>query len=217
MRISEYLLKDFSPFKCSDTAKNALQLCNEYGISHIPIVEKENYIGCIPKEALIESHSDEKLSALKHQADRISISSSSAIFEAIHLFYVHNTTIIPVFDQNKYQGYLLQEDVMAALSKTPFISEPGAIIIVEIPERQYALSEVTKIVESNNNQLFGAICSQIDHAQVQILIKISSENLSSVSETFERFGYRIVDKFFHDEQTDFIEDRYHQLMKYMNI
>ena len=43
---------------------------------------------------------------------------------------------------------------------------------------------------------------------IQIALKISSENLSSIDETFDRYNYIVVHKFYHNEKDDLLKDRF---------
>ena len=116
-----------------------------------------------------------------------------------------------------YLGILLIEDVMAMLSRLPMISEAAAMVTVKIPSRQYSMSEVTKIVESNNGRIFGVFLSGINDDMAEITVKFNAESLNSVIETFERFGYLVTHKFFNDERQEFFNDRYDQLMKFLDV
>ena len=52
---------------------------------------------------------------------------------------------------------------------------------------------------------------------IQIALKISSENLSSIDETFDRYNYIVVHKFYHNEKDDLLKDRFGFLQKYMEF
>jgi len=52
---------------------------------------------------------------------------------------------------------------------------------------------------------------------VQVTMKISNDNLSSIDETFERYGYHVVRKFYKDEKEDLIKDRYQYFQKYLEF
>ena len=109
------------------------------------------------------------------------------------------------------------DDVISALSVMPFIAEPGAIIIVEVSQKQYSISEIAKIAESNNARIIGLFVVSYQQDTIRIAIKLISESLASVGETFERFNYTVLHKFFNDEKEDMIKDRYEMLMKFLDI
>jgi hypothetical protein len=57
------------------------------------------------------------------------------------------------------------------------------------------MTEIAKIVESNNSKFYGAFISFANDEIVQVTMKISNENLSSIDETFDRYGYHVVENF----------------------
>ena len=52
---------------------------------------------------------------------------------------------------------------------------------------------------------------------IHITIKISNENLASIDATFDRYDYRIVEKYYSDEKTDLFKDRLGFLQKFIEI
>ena len=96
----------------------------------------------------------------------------------------------------------------ADFSKYPLFSENGAVLIVETATRNYSMTEIAKIVESNNGKFYGAFIYHMTEETIQIALKISSENLSSIDETFDRYNYIVVHKFYHNEKDDLLKDRF---------
>ena len=45
----------------------------------------------------------------------------------------------------------------------------------------------------------------------------NNDNLSSIDETFDRFGYHVVHKFYNDEKEELIKDRYQYFQKYLEF
>ena len=140
------------------------------------------------------------------------------MLEEIQQFNNQSTNILVVLDsQNHYSGMLLMDDIISGLSSMPFISEPGSIIIVEIPQKQFSVSEVAKIAESNNARIIGLFVTGYKEDKIQITLKLIADSLASVSETFERFNYTVLHKFFEDEKEDLMKDRFDMLMKYLDV
>lgn len=218
MLVTNHISKDFIPPKINQTVGHALDLVNDYQLSHIPVFEGLNFVGNLSKETLEES--DEKLfiSDIIDLTEHFFLSSQSSLFDAIQLYNNHLSNILPVLDHEMhYIGFLMMDDVTSALSAMPFIAEPGSIMTVSIGHKQFSISEVSKIVESNNAKIIAVFVTSYQEDKVCITIKLVAENLSSVGETFERFGYVVEHKFYHDEKEDMIKDRFGMLMKYLDI
>ena len=90
-------------------------------------------------------------------------------------------------------------------------------MVVQTSNRHYSFTEIAKIVEGNNAKIYGCFLSSVEDDYIQITLKISNENLSSIDETFERFGYSVVHKYYNDEKDDLMKDRFGFFQKYLEI
>ena len=217
MLIENYISKDFPTFDIKDLAEEAFEVANDFDFSHIFVEKNGVFLGAIGKVFLAEN-SSEKLEKLMVYAEKFSIIDQSTILDGIKLFHTFNTNVIPILNKNEeYQGYISWDDISAELSKYPFFSENGALLTVEIPRKNYSLVEIAQIVESNNCKFYGAIVSEMNEAFVRITMRISHENLSSVDETFERYGYVIIQKFYTDEKEELLKSRYQFMQKFLEL
>lgn len=216
MFIKEYISKDFPCFQLSDSIESARETLEAFGYSHIFIKKSQHFYGAISKESLYEEEGN--LKKLENQIERFAILEDNNVLDSVRLFYTFNANVIPVISKNeKYQGYIGCDDVFQNLSRFPLFSESGAMLTVEVPARKYSMTEIANIVESNNSRFFGAFISFMSDDVIQVTIKISNENLASIDATFDRYDYRIVEKYYTDEKTDLYKDRLGFLQKYIEI
>jgi|SRR5690606_3066414 len=218
MLVIDYISKDFIPPKLNQTVKHGGKLINAYNLTHIPVFEGLNFVGFLSKETIEENEEEEKLAELNDFLEYFYVTENSSLLDAIQNFHQNNSNVLVVLNAEKqFVGMLMLEDVISAISTMPFISEPGAIMVVEVSLRQFSISEVSKIAESNNARIIGLFVTAYQDDKVQIALKLIAENLASVGETFERFNYRVVYKFFNDEKEDLMRDRFDMLMKFLDI
>ena len=217
MLITDYLSKDYSAFNTNDAVDMALATVQEFGFTHIFVKKNDTFLGGICKEFL-EENPDKKIESLLIHLERFAILENNPILDSVKLFYTFNTNLVPVIDKNeKYLGYIAYDDVFGELSKYPLFSENGAILTVETSAKNYSMTEIAKIVESNNVRFYGSFINLVNEDVIQVTMKISAGTLSSVDETFERYGYNIIHKFYHDEKEDLIKDRYQYFQKYLEF
>lgn len=218
MLIVDLITQEFKPVKLKYTVERALQILDGFKVSHVPVIQGTTYIGCLSEALLNRLPLDEELLVAKNQLEYLFITEQSTVFDAINVFYTHNCNIIPVLsNEDHYLGHITIEDVVGVVSKFPLLAEPAAMITLGTPLHKMSMVEIAKIVEANNGKIFGMFISKMDDSDAEITVKFSSENLTSVSETFERFGYVIVRKYFIDRKIDLLEDRYNQFMKYLEM
>ncbi len=216
MFIKDYISKDFPSFHLTDSVEEAKSAMNDFCYSHIIIKKNHHFYGALSKESLEESEGT--LKSLEHLIERFAILEDNSIIESIRLFYTFNSNIVPVINKNeKYLGYISYEDVFQELSKYPLFSESGAVLTVEVPTKRYSMTEIANIIESNNAKLYGSFISEMTEDFVRVTLKIGNENLSSIDATFQRYDYKIVEKFYNDEKTDMLKDRFGFLQKFIEI
>ncbi|MDR6921289.1 MULTISPECIES: CBS domain-containing protein [Chryseobacterium] len=216
MFIKDYISKDFPCFSLTDSIESARDTLEDFGYSHVFIKKSHHFYGAIAKDFLYEANG--VLKDLEHQLERFTILEDSNLMDSIRLFHTFNANVIPVINKNeKYQGYITSEDIFQDLSRYPLFSESGAILTIETPARKYSMTEIANIVESNNSKFYGGFISFISDEVIHVTIKISHENLSSIDSTFDRYDYRIVEKFYSDEKSDLFKNRFGFFQKFIEI
>ena len=217
MLIIDYLSKDYPSFDVEDAVDEALEMAQEFGFTHVFVEKNNTFYGGICKEFL-EENPNKKIGDILMHTERFAILENNPILDSIKLFYTFNANLVPVIDKSeKYLGYISYDDVFGEFSKYPLFSENGAILTVETSAKNYSMTEIATIVESNNLRFYGSFINLINEDIVQVTMKISTGNLSSVDETFERYGYQIVHKFYNDEKGELIKDRYQYFQKYLEF
>lgn len=217
MFIKEYISKDYPVFSETDAINEALELAKDFGYTHIFVSKNEVFAGAL-RLAFLEAQLEGNLGMLSIHYDRFAMLEDSNILDTIKLFNTFNSNVIPIIDKSeKYLGYVCSDDVFSEFSKYPLFSENGAILTVQTTGLHYSMTEITKIVESNNSKIYGLYISDILEDSVNITMKISSDNLTSIDETFERFGYHILHKHYEDDKDSLLKDRFGFLQKYIEF
>ncbi|WP_426275144.1 CBS domain-containing protein [Chryseobacterium sp. S-02] len=216
MFIKDYISKDFPCFSLTDSIEAARDLLEDFGYTHVFIKKSHHFYGAIAIDFLYEEEGT--LKDLEHQIERFAILEDSNIMDSIRLFHTFNTNVIPVINKNeKYLGYIDCDDIFQDLSKYPLFSEMGAILTIETPARKYSMTEIANIIESNNSKFYGGFISFMSDEVIRVTIKISNENLASIDATFDRYDYRIVEKYYSDEKSDLYKDRFGFFQKFIEI
>jgi hypothetical protein len=99
------------------------------------------------------------------------------------------------------------------------MDQPGGIIVLEMVERDYSLSQIAQIVESNNVKVLSMyITSPSDSIRLEVTLKVNATDLLSVIRTFERYNYDVKTWVSTNDSIDqFYSERFDLLMKYLNM
>ena len=220
--IAKDLISEVIPsLKTSDLGQTALNWMEIFRISHLPIVNNLEFLGLISDADIYDMNQPNEpignhaLTLLKPY-----VQSEQHIFEVIGLAARLKLSVVPVLDSNDYyKGVITTSDIIRHLAGMSSMDQPGAIIVLEIIERDYTLSQIAQIVESNNIKVLSMyITSPPDSMKLEVTLKLNSNDLTSVIRTFERYNYDVKTWVASTDSIDqFYQERFDLLMKYLNI
>lgn len=217
MFIKDYISKDYPAFNTSDSIEEASEMAKEFGYTHVFIKKKGYYQGAL-SQSFLEESPEGTLATLEHHYEKFALFEDGNVLDAVKLFHTFGSNVVPIISKNeKYEGYLTCDDLFSEFAKYPLFSEIGAVLVIQINKSNYSMTEVCKIVESNNAKIYGCYISAFEEDDIKITLKISSVNLSSIDETFERYGYNVVHKYYDDEKEELMKDRFGFFQKYMEF
>lgn len=208
------------PLKTSDTGEKALQLMEEFKVSHLPIVNNVDFLGLISETDILNLNTpEEPLGNHKLSLIRPSVNENQHIYEVIKIIAEQKLTLVPVVDaQNHYLGSITLMDVIKNFAKILAVQDPGGIIVLELNVNDYSLSQIAQIVESNDAKIISLyISSEKDSMKFTLTLKINKTDLTAILKTFIRYNYIIKASFHEDTFLDDLKHRYDLLMHYLNM
>ena len=218
LEIKNYLNNDFKAIESSETIQSVKDFLAEVAFSHFPIVEDSIYIGSISALDIEAFDSRKTLKEYRYAMEGFFARSSMIWLDELEFFAKNETNIIPVLDENNnYIGYLKAEDIMMFFNQTPFLKEPGGILVIEKPSVDFSMSQVVQIVESNNGKVLGLLISETSIDKTQATLKIVLGAMNEVIQTFRRYGYEIISEHQEDSYVTNLKERSDYLDKYLNI
>lgn len=218
MQIQNCIITTLPVFKVSDTLEGVIRFFEETTYSHVAVTEKGTYLGVLSENDQPCFEADKTIEELRHELDHFFVTKNTSWLDALEMFSRNETNLLPVLDENQIiTGYYAIEDIVAIFIDTPFCREPGAILIVAVGIKDYSFSEAAQIVESNNARLLGAFITEYQNDVVQITLKISTQNLNQVMQTFRRYNYNIVFGNSDDQFMESLKQRSDYLDKYLNM
>jgi acetoin utilization protein AcuB len=220
MMVATELVSDIIlPVKTSDPVQKVLDRMAEFRIGHLPVVNGLEFLGLLSEEDLAEA-TDRTVSVKKLNIPliNISINENQHIYDVVRLFYEQQLTIVPVIDQMRnYFGMISINDMMEHIATIASVKETGGIIVLEINNRSNSLAHIAQIVESNNAQILSSYVQSFpDSTRLEVTLKLNRTDISAVTASFLRYDY-IIKATFNDIRNDSTQDRYDQLMNYLNI
>lgn len=216
----EYISTHFPVAASWNTPEEILQMMQENQITFLPMVEDMHYIALLKQDEILKLKAkEEPLSLLDHLDFR------PFVFDTIHPYQAAvqisdlNLPILPVIDENEqYVGVFNSMNLLQYFCKETGIGQMGGIIVLAIKPKDYSLSEISRICESND--VIPLNIQIIFHPEIElmdVIIKTNTRELQSLKSTFERYGYHIKEVIGETQKQNNLEDRYRSLMNYINM
>ncbi|RMA56673.1 CBS domain-containing protein [Ulvibacter antarcticus] len=218
MNTEQLIINDVEAFSISSEIKEVQTVFNQLTYTHIPVMKKGVYVGCISETDAYCFENTKHLEDFEYALEPFFVREKTNWLDILEAFALNHCNIMPVLSlENKYLGYYELGDIMNLFNNTPFLGEAGGIIVVEKGIRDYSFSEVCQIVESNDAKLLGIFVSKMENEKIQLTIKIGHTGMNAIVQTFRRYDYSVVSNHEEDRFLDDLKKRSNYLDKYLNI
>ena len=204
-----------------DSAQRALYFMEFFKTFRLPIVEDGKYLGMLKEEDIIDIDKDAFLiSDCKITLKDSFVYENQHIYEIVYLMSQYQMSLIAVVDtDNNYLGNINPFELLSANAKITSIDQTGSIIILKMGVRDYSLSEISQICESNQVKILSSYVQSCDDLlSIKLTLKLNTTDLTSLRLNFERYNYKIEAVFSENERVDDMnKDRLDEFLHYLNI
>lgn len=224
MKAADLISTLLKPIVLGATAEEALDLMNSLGVSHLPVVENSKAIGMIACEDIYALNADEFISAYIETGVIYRIGDLTHEFEILKFFSETDySTLAVVNEKDEFQGIISLIDLMSEMQTRmsrmmPFTGQ-GGIITLDMKRIDYHLSEIARIVESNDMKIIRLHVGQPfeNSPNIEVNLKVDRPDIRGLLATFERFNYNISSTLLSNTDWEEMEERYKAFIKYLNL
>ncbi len=95
----------------------------------------------------------------------------------------------------------------------------NSILVLEVPSKDYTLTEIARIVESNCAHVMAlSVLPVSDGSELLISLKLDVNDLTVLLRSFERFNYKVIYYFSREgDVTDTQKERLDELLYYLEM
>ena len=203
-----------------DSISRAVQLIQEYRLTHLPVVSGNKYLGMIGEDDLFDAgQENSSIGILQDNFITMAVREEEHFLTSLNCCNLFETNIVPVINQqNELMGIITATDLLKALGSYSGSNEMGGIIVIEMDRSRFAISEISRIVESNDatilhlNTTFNA-----ENSLLTVTLQLNKKEIATIVSSFERYEYTIVNYFGDEKFENEIHSNYRHLMSYLDI
>ncbi len=208
----------FNPATYNQTIATLIDICNQYGFSHLPVVEKGIYRGMIRYDDLVNIESKNDL--LKNHTyflEKIYLSDRMNWTESLSNLMRNEANIMGVLDlSGSYVGVCLLDDILNLISEKSFINEKGYVLVISKLTSDISLSEVAQIIESDGGKILGILLNEQGHT-TELEVKIQTDDINEIIQSFRRYDYHIISQMEEDLHLQELKEHSDFLRRYLEM
>lgn len=220
MLAKDLINKNIPRLQLQDSVGKALQLINDFRISHLPVVSEENYLGLISEDDLMDADDEKlKIEALQENFIHAAVQGHMHFLTAVNSSIQNDSTVVPVLDgEGNFEGVITVPDLLKTLGNFAGANEIGGIIVLEMERVHFAISEISRIVESNNSTVLH-LNTTTDSVTglLTVTLHINTREIAPIVAAFERYEYNIIYSLGDEKFDDEVSTNYQNLMNYLDI
>ncbi len=220
MIASELINTSLPQLQLQDTVAKALQLISDFKTSHLPVVSEDIYLGIISEEDLMDiSNKNVPVGNLQRDFLPVSIQENDHFLQAVNLINQFQSDVIPVVNvEKKLVGIITAQSLLRALGQFSGSEEIGGIIVLEMERYHFAISEISRIVESNEATVMHLNSTiQPETGLLRVTLHLNKKEIAVIVAAFERYEYNVVYYFGEEKFENEIQNNYRHLMNYLDI
>jgi acetoin utilization protein AcuB len=207
--------------KPTDTVADALDWMQEHHLNQLVVADGGLYMGIVSEDLLLNLPDDQRpIDEVMRLAESIAAHENQHMLELIALVSEHRLDVLAVLNEaGEFMGTASTTELLRQFARDLGIQENGAILVLALDEHDYSLTEISRLVESNNMKITSsyytsAAYGMADHSR--LTLKLNRRDITAVVSTLERFGYTIDAAFASVPIDSFDRDRLDALMRYLN-
>jgi predicted transcriptional regulator len=219
MLAKDIIVDSIPPIKPSESGEKALNWMDEFKVIHLPVVKGQEYLGLVSDSVIYDQNdASAPLEEMNIAYNRPFVYSDSHIYEVMKVIAEFNLTLVPIIDRREnYVGCTTLAEVTKFFTNSSSITEPGAIIILDINKVDYSLAQIAQIIEGNDTKILSSyITSSPESNKMEVTLKVNREHIGGVLQTLNRYDYVVKAYFTQNKITDALKSRYDLLMNFLN-
>ncbi|HEX4958474.1 MAG TPA: CBS domain-containing protein [Lacibacter sp.] len=219
MTAAELITNNIPYLKTSDTVQQALALMHEHHVSDLPVVIDHKSVGILSETDLEDMDADALIKSQLPLVEQVKVAATDFFLAPLKMMHQRRLSVLPVVKEDgEYIGVIAADDLLKAAAHYNAAAEPGGVIILQMAPNNFSISELGRIIESNDARIIHLnTWTDASNGQLMIAIKINKTDLQDILASFERYEYNVVQYFGENLSEEELRLNFDHLMNYLNI
>ncbi|MEJ8817527.1 CBS domain-containing protein [Lacibacter sp. H407] len=219
MTAAELISNHIPTLQATDTVRQAMDFMKEHRVTELPVVKDLKYIGLVHEEDLEDKEVTLAVETMLHNGVPARINPADFFLVPLKIMHQQKLSVLPVVKEDgELMGIITMEDLLQATAHYNSAAIPGGIIILQMSPNSFYISEIGRIVESNNAKIIHLnTWTDPSTGELMVAIKVNKSDIQDILSSFERYEYNIIQYFGENLSEEELRLNYDHLMNYLNI
>ena len=203
LRVRDAMTREVVTLEPEASVNQALALCREHNIRHLPVLENERLVGLVSDRDLRDvspprgSQDEENTLGWVRVRDIMSselvtIHPLDTIEHAARDLYAHKFGCLPVVADGELVGIITSADMMRTLIELVGAHGAGSWIEVEVPNEPGTLAEVTNVIRDRQVNIASVFLAPASRETYRtIVLRLETTDPSGIAESLTEAGYTV--------------------------
>ena len=173
------------------------------------MIRYEDLMDIEDKEETIGNH--------RYLLEKIYLSDRMNWTESLSEMMKNEANVIGVLDlAGKFIGIRLLDDILNLLTEKSFINDSGYMLVVSKNTADFSVSQVAQIVESDGGKILAILLNENSN-NTEVEIKIATDDINEIIQTFRRYDYHIISQMEEDLHLQELKEHSDFLRRYLEM
>ncbi|RMH67339.1 MAG: CBS domain-containing protein [Bacteroidetes bacterium] len=203
MTVRRLITRSIPALPPNASIEDALECCLAHRLPYLPVVQTHTLVGLVSEECLLDAPDEHAPVASLCTGRPLTIPPDLHPFEAARLMAEARLPLLPVVDDDRYEGLVLQTDLFTVFTALLATQEPGAILVIEMAPHDLSMSHLAYIFESQGVRI-RSIASEAPgrlDGPIRLTVKLNVTDTARLRHVLEHHGYRVT-AYYNEDMTD---------------
>lgn len=219
MIAAELISPSVPSLRMQDTLQQALEWMQEHHVSALPLCNEDRYVGMIHESDLLDATDETAaLSTLAPDAEKVAVRQHAFFLSALNIMQQRMLSTLAVTGEDEvFVGIITMRSLLEALAKYNAAAEPGGVIVLQMRPIDFTISEIGRIVETNDARILHLNTWTDETGHLLVAIKVNKTDILDILASFERYEYQVLQYFGENLSEEELKSNFDHLMNYLNI
>lgn len=210
-----YMIPHLRP---EDTLEKARIWMADFKTNELPVAEDGEFLGLLDESDTAEYAADCLVNEVPLKTVNCAVSHDAHYYSVLSVAYNLGVRMVSVLDKdNKYLGVVSVLDVVEAFAQSSAVNAEGAILVLKLDKKEYSLSSLAAIIESNDVKILSSHLSghPTDPEFLRLTLKLDAEDVQQIKSVFGQREINVEASFNTFDFSFDQQERLDMLMKYL--